>query len=153
MSRASSLTRFHNQTYVDPTEEMNKRWLKAIQRKVPTIDLVDISSEVFPFRASKRQFAPEYSHSSYIHMLKTEYAIGDYIANPNISLKVKAYGRQQMIILIEELHMLKEYKIETLYLAVSFADRYLVNIACKGEEAPNLISLAVVSLLMAAKME
>ena len=33
---------------------MNKRWLKAIQRKVPTIDLVDISAEVFPFRASKR---------------------------------------------------------------------------------------------------
>ena len=72
---------------------MNKRWLKVIQRKVPTIDLVDISAEVFPFRASKRQFAPEYSHSSYITMLKTEYAIGDYIANPNLSLKVKAYGR------------------------------------------------------------
>ena len=58
-----------------------------------------------------------------------------------------------MIILIEELHVLKEYKIETLYLAVSFADRYLVNIAVKRQEAPNLISLAVVSLLMAAKME
>ena len=68
-------------------------------------------------------------------------------------MKVKAYGRQQMIILIEELHVLKEYKIETLYLAVSFADRYLVNIAVKRKEAPNLISLAVVSLLMAAKME
>ena len=44
-----------------------------------------------------------------------------------------------MIILIEELHSIKEYKIETLYLAVSFADRYLVNIAVKKEDAPNLI--------------
>lgn len=63
------------------------------------------------------------------------------------------YGRQQMIILIEELNQLKEYKIETLYLAVSIADRYLVNIAVQGKAAPNLISLAVVSILMAAKME
>ena len=58
-----------------------------------------------------------------------------------------------MVILIEELHALKEYKVETLYLAVSFADRYLVNVAVKKEQAPNLIQLAVVSLLMAAKME
>ena len=37
-----------------------------------------------------------------------------------------------MVILIEELNLLKEYKLETLYLAVSLADRYLVNIAIKG---------------------
>ena len=79
--------------YMDPTEEMNKRWLKLIQSKVPTIDLVDISAEVFPYNSHKRQFAPEYSYSSYLTMLEQEYAIGDYIENPNISLKVKAYGR------------------------------------------------------------
>ena len=49
---------------------MNKRWLKVLQRKVPTIDLVDISAEVFPFKVQKRQFAPEYSYSSYISMLR-----------------------------------------------------------------------------------
>ena len=58
-----------------------------------------------------------------------------------------------MVMLIEELINLKEYKLETLYLAVSIADKYLVNIAVKGEKAPCLITLAVVCVLMGAKME
>lgn len=40
--------------YADPTEEMVSRWIKLIKRRVPTIDLVDISAEVFPFNAEKR---------------------------------------------------------------------------------------------------
>ena len=35
--------------------------------------------------------------------------------------------------LIEQLHAIKEYKIETLYLAVSLADRYLVHIAAQNK--------------------
>ena len=132
---------------------MNKRWLKVIQKKVPTIDLVDISAEVYPFNSYKRQFAPEYSYSAYQTMLKQEYAIGDYLSNPKCSLKMTDYTRQQMVMLIEDLCALKQYKIETLYLAVSIADRYLVNIAVQCKEAPCLITLAVVSLLMAAKLE
>ena len=58
-----------------------------------------------------------------------------------------------MVMLIEEFANLKEYKLDTLYLAVSLADRYLVNIAVRGEKAPCLISLAVICILMAAKME
>ena len=58
-----------------------------------------------------------------------------------------------MVMLIEEFNNLKGYKTDTLYLAVSLADKYLVNIAVKGEKAPCLISLAVVCILMAAKME
>ena len=58
-----------------------------------------------------------------------------------------------MVMLIEELSNLKEYKLETLYLVVSLADRYLVNIAVKGQQAPCLITLAVVSVLMSAKLE
>ena len=139
--------------YMDPTEEMNKRWLKLIQSKVPTVDLVDISAEVFPYKSHKRQFAPEYSYSSYLTMLEQEYAIGDYLSNPNCSLNISVFARQQMVMLIEEFNNLKEYKTDTLYLAVSLADRYLVNIAVKGEKAPCLISLAVVCMLMAAKME
>ena len=50
--------------------EMPTKEEKEIQRKVPTIDLVDISAEVFPFKVQKRQFAPEYSYSSYISMLR-----------------------------------------------------------------------------------
>lgn len=35
--------------------------------------------------------------------------------------------------LIEYMNNYKSYKLETLYLAVSLADRYLVNIAVQGE--------------------
>lgn len=140
-------------SYLDPTEEMNKRWLKVIQKQVPTIDLLDISAEVYPFNSQKRQFAPEYSHSAYIAMLKQEYAIGDYVTKKNCSLKMTDYTRQQMVMLIEDLCALKQYKVETLYLAVSIADRYLVNLAVKGSPAPCLITLAVISVLMAAKLE
>ena len=58
-----------------------------------------------------------------------------------------------MVKLIEELANLKEYKVETHYLAVSIADKYLVNIAVGGMKAPCLITLAVICVLMAAKME
>ena len=47
----------------------------------------------------------------------------------------------------------KSYKLETLYLAVSLADRYLVNIAVRGEAAPCLINLGITCILMAAKLE
>lgn len=57
-----------------------------------------------------------------------------------------------MVKLIEDLALLKEYKVETLYLAVSLADRYLVHIAVAGQQAPCLITLSVVCLLMAAKL-
>lgn len=63
------------------------------------------------------------------------------------------YTRQQMVMLIEDLNTLKEYKLETLYLSVSLADRYLVNIAVQGKPAPCLITLAVVCVLIAAKLE
>ena len=66
----SSQKKFNELSYVDPTEEMNKRWLKVIQKRIPTVDLVDISAEVFPFNPYKRQFAPEYSHSAFITMLR-----------------------------------------------------------------------------------
>ena len=100
---------------------MNKRWLKVLQKKVPTIDLVDISAEVYPFDSFKRQFAPEYSYAAYRTMLRKEYAIGDYLSNPNCSLKMTDYTRQQMVMLIEDLCALKQYRIETLYLSVSIA--------------------------------
>ena len=51
---------------------MNKRWQKLIKWGVPKIDLVDIFSE---------QFAPEYSQSIYVNMLRQEFAIRDYISD------------------------------------------------------------------------
>ena len=81
-------------TFEDPTEEMNKRWVRLIQRKVPTIDLVDVSAEVYPFNSHKRQFAPEYSHCAYLSMLRDEYQIGDYLRNPKCKLEMTPYTRE-----------------------------------------------------------
>lgn len=94
-------------SYEDPTDEMIKRWIKIIRRRVPTVDLVDISAEVFPVNSKKRQFAPEYSYTTYSTFLSKEEAIGDYTLDPNCSGLVTAYARQQMVLLIEELHLVK----------------------------------------------
>ena len=48
---------------------------------------------------------------------------------PNCSLKILNDTRTHMILLVEELVRLKGYNEETLYLAISIADRYLVNLA------------------------
>ena len=42
-------------SYLDPSDEMHKRWLKLLQKRVPTIDLVDLSAEIEPFNSHKRQ--------------------------------------------------------------------------------------------------
>ena len=55
--------------------------------------------------------------------------------------------------LIQELVLFKDYRIETLFLAVNLADRFLVHTQQEGEEAPNLIILTVTTLLLAAKVE
>ena len=43
--------------------------------------------------------------------------------------------------------------MDALFLAVSIADRYLVQTAVDDIEAPSLLTLAVTSILMAAKLE
>ena len=63
------------------------------------------------------------------------------------------YSRWQIVSFIEKLTAAKKYKIETLYTAVSIVDRYLVYIAVNEQEAPCLITLAITSLLIAAKLE
>lgn len=57
-----------------------------------------------------------------------------------------------MVSLIQELHRVKGYAEDTFYLAVSIADRYLTVLATQGKKAPNLIQLATIGLLLAAKM-
>ena len=57
-----------------------------------------------------------------------------------------------MVILIEELHRMRKYRVESLFLAVSLADRYLIHLAINGRAAPCLVVLALTCLLMAAKL-
>jgi len=48
---------------------------------------------------------------------------------------------------------MKKHKIESLYLAVSLADRYLAFISAQCQKCPNLVTLAVICVLLAAKLE
>ena len=137
-----------------PSEQMYKRWQKALSEAIPAIDMQD-ASPCGPGmdNYTKRQFAPEYSQAAYETMLSQEYAIGSYISTHGQTLSITAAQRKRMVILIEDLHRHKGYKIDTLFLAVSIADRYLVNMAVEGQKAPCLVTLGVTCLLMAAKLE
>ena len=58
---------------------MVRRWKAIIEKTLPAIDLIDLAAEHNYFYSQKRQFAPEFSQTSYLTMLKKELSIGDYI--------------------------------------------------------------------------
>lgn len=68
-------------------------------------------------------------------------------------MKVTEEVRLYMITVIIEVHRIKNYKEETLYLATSLADRYLALLTILQKPSPCLIKLAFVAILMAAKLE
>ena len=110
---------------------------------MPQIDHSDLNES--------RQFAPEFSQKAYETAKAGERALGDYLSCGQSSLNITVAHRKEMVRLIESLHSKKNYRVETLYLAVNVADRYLINLAERGEPAPGLVLLAVTSLLIAAK--
>ena len=57
-----------------------------------------------------------------------------------------------MVQLIEQIHNMKNYRMETLFLAVNIADRYLALLAVLHSQTPSLIELAVISIMLAAKL-
>lgn len=137
---------------------MVRRWNQITRVCIPPIDLVDLQAEQ---RSSslKRQFAPEFSQSSYLTMMGTEFAIGDYITNGATSGHkqgefITQAQRRHMTILLESLHKEKKYKEETLYLSMSLCDRYLATLlSLGGGKAPCLIRLAITATLLGAKLE
>ena len=54
--------------------------------------------------------------------------------------------------MIEEIHKIKGYREETLYIAVAIADKLLNCQALQEKEAPSLIQLGIVCVLIAAKL-
>jgi len=86
-------------------------------------------------------------------MLEKEFAIGDFISFEKGKMQVSDLARRHMITLIEDLNRLKSYKEETLYLASSLADRFLVKLAVKNSKPPCLIKLSIICTLIAAKLE
>jgi len=121
------------------TDEMVRRWKQNMEQTLPAFDLIDLAAEHDPYYSAKRQFAPEYSQMAYFAMLEKEFAIGDYLEWTHGELNVSSQARRHMITLIEDLNRLKNYKEETLFIAASLADRFLVNLAVKNEAAPCLI--------------
>ena len=96
---------------------------------------------------------PEIAQTVYINALKKECAIGDYVSLPNNSIKMSEEVRLCMVTVIVEVHRIKEYKEETLYMATSLADRYLALLTILEQPSPCLIRLAFVCVLIAAKFE
>ena len=55
LSTASSSKKNGNwKSFKDPSDEMQRRWLKIIESEVPILDLSDISASVNPLNAVKR---------------------------------------------------------------------------------------------------
>ena len=71
----------------------------------------------------------------------------------NLQSRVTDEERTHLIVVIEELIRMKEYKEETMYIACSIADRYVLSLAKTNHQPECLMNLAVTSVLMAAKME
>lgn len=66
-------------------------------------------------------------------MLSKEYEIGDYLSyKQSESASIKSESRRHMVTLLEALNHEKGYKEETLYLATSLADRFLVNLVIES---------------------
>ena len=58
-----------------------------------------------------------------------------------------------MVLLIENICNLKGWRMDTLFMAVSITDNYIAKIIEEGHETPCLITIAVTSTLIAAKLE
>ena len=86
-------------------------------------------------------------------MLRQEKEIGDYTTFSSIFAPATGKRRIQMVIFIEELQAIKKYSVDTLFQAVSLADRYIAQTVIYGTEAPNIVILSVTCILLAAKLE
>ena len=67
--------------------------------------------------------------------------------------KITDEARRHLITLIEDVCRMKNYMEETLFLACSLVDRYLVHIVLAKQATPCLIRLAIIATLIAAKLE
>ena len=147
---------------------MHARWVDRVKRYMPVFDVADLPQNYvkgFDYAnrkqrrqvsanledTDKRQFAPEYSNKIYQQALTNEYAIGNFFAEKECKLDISEEARFTMVQLIEQIHHIKDYRPETLYLAVNIADRYLALMAVLHNSTPSLIELGVISIMLAAK--
>ena len=58
-------------------------------------------------------------------MLRKEVKLGNYLTLESCQFGYLADARETMVLMIEEIHKIKGYREETLYIAVGIADRLL----------------------------
>ena len=124
---------------------MNERYGAYLQESIPELDLDDIGTG--------RQFEPEYSQGIYVEMLEDEYAMGDYLEHANSPLQITSEHRQKAVLLMSHMSDGAGCRAGTLYVAVSIMDRFLINLTSAGQRAPCLVTLGLVCVLIAAKLE
>ena len=66
---------------------------------------------------------------------------------------ISQFDRSYAVQKIFDLHIKKEYKIETLFIAVGILDRYLAHVGHWNYPRDQVCLLATISMLMAAKLE
>jgi len=123
------------------------------------------------------QHAPEFTHSSYmrIRSLEDAFIMNNYLENlpkpecsklsisqkiqntfqkkQNIDQYITAYDRSYGIQKIFDLHLKKEYKPETLFIAAGILDRYIYLVGAQNFPKSQMVSLATICVLMSAKLE
>ena len=134
---------------------MTQRWLDSLQDKIPSVDVKDVKT-CLKNPQNCRQFAAEYSQTSYCTMLggqNDDKAIGDYVAKH--ADRFSYQERERLMSIIQDLHKKKEYKQETLHLAGNVADRYLTHLLASSPHGPlpNVYALGATCMLIAAKLE
>ena len=133
---------------------MESRTKTILSTTIPRLDYQDTLPLL---NATKRQTAPEYSQNCYETLLRQEVVIGNYFdraVNKNKSPLFSIKERKRMIVLIETLQQMKNYKDDTFFLAVSIVDRYLAYLTDQDDvKPPCRVILAVTCLLIAAKIE
>ena len=162
------------------TDIMMQRYLESVAH-CPAVDLQDIYQDwAYYFYSNKpydgdgrSQANPEYSHTSYLRMrhLEESYHIFNYLDEDHpLNLKLKNYKASQaekgqpVVLLTKKerqsclqrmymLHEKKKYKIETLFIAVSIFDRYLMMTGCWNIDKPKQLQLSVICMVLAGKLE
>ena len=137
-----------------PTQVQLDRWDKVASKKLPALDYEDMVKEASTDESAKRQFAPIYSQKSYETLLSKERVLAPAKDSYwKLTSRVTEDERSHLIVVVEELIRLKEYKEETFYIACSIADRYILSLAKSNHQPECLMNLAVTVVLMSAKLE
>lgn len=175
-THASGETAAESESDMSPFEIMLQRW-EAHQCNIPQVDKTDIHTDNPHFNGKEHvrneeavhQHAPEFTQMSYLRMRSYEEAMFfgdcyDPFCNLNYQKFVKDSGRADIVQVqnkaraqgiqkLFHLHEKKQYRLETLFTAASVFDRYLASVGHWTFPTEKIVTLATISMLLAAKLE